>query len=406
MQVITAERSGAFIEQFSLPPTGSGPLTGLQFAVKDIIDVAGHRTGCGNPDWLATHPPAQVSAVCVEQLLSGGAQCTGKTISDELANSMLGENFFYGTPLNAAAPDRVPGGSSCGSASTVACGLVDFALGTDTGGSVRVPASNCGLWGMRPTHGIVSVAGVMPYSPTFDSVGVLARTSEVLQLAMGFLLGVEPLRITDKPTSIHLVSDAFALADPEVEAALQGTVEQLREMFGDIVRQSSFGELLKSPPAADLSAWLSVFNVLRSAEVNSCLGAWVAATSPKFGPAAGAGFEAFRRMDRTQVGKAICRRESLCQLLQRAIGPRDLLCLPTAPTVAPVKGTASHDRQGNYYSRALSLTSIAGVGRLPQISLPLADVSGVPIGLSLIAARGEDMWLLQAAQAIASGTTR
>ena len=169
------------------PATGRS--TGLRFAVKDLIDVAGHRTGCGNPDWLATHPPARVSAVCVDQLLEAGAACEGKTISDEVAFSLLGENFFYGTPLNPAAPDRVPGGSSCGSASAVACGLVDFALGTDTGGSVRIPASYCGLWGMRPSHGIVSVAGVMPFSPTFDTVGILAGSGDVLERAMGVLVG-------------------------------------------------------------------------------------------------------------------------------------------------------------------------------------------------------------------------
>ena len=154
MQVVSSKESGAFVEEFSLPPTGEGPLAGLRFAVKDLIDVAGHRTGCGNPTWLATHPPATVHAVCVEQLLAAGAHCAGKTVTDEVAFSLLGQNHFYGTPLNPAAPDRVPGGSSSGSASAVACGLVDFALGTDTGGSVRVPASNCGVWGWRPTHGV------------------------------------------------------------------------------------------------------------------------------------------------------------------------------------------------------------------------------------------------------------
>src|SRR3954453_19002385 len=153
MQTITHEQSGAFIERFVLPPTKDGPLRGLRFAVKDLIDVAGHRPGGGTPTRLETHPPATVSAVCVEQLLSAGAQCDGKTITDELAFSLIGENHHYGTPLNPAAPDRVPGGSSSGSASAVAGGLVDFALGTDTGGSTRVPASNCGTWGFRPSHG-------------------------------------------------------------------------------------------------------------------------------------------------------------------------------------------------------------------------------------------------------------
>ena len=185
---ITAEQSGAFVETFELAPTADGPLAGLSFAVKDLIDVADRLTGCGNPTWRDTHPPAAVHAVCVEQLLAAGAHAVGKTVTDELAFSLIGENHFYGTPLNAAAPNRVPGGSSSGSASAVACGLADFALGTDTGGSVRVPASNCGIWGLRTSHGFVSVAGVMPFAPTFDTVGILARSAEVLRRAAEVLL--------------------------------------------------------------------------------------------------------------------------------------------------------------------------------------------------------------------------
>src|SRR5215212_3142842 len=177
---VTATESRAFVETIELGSIASGPLDGLNFAVKDLIDIASHKTGCGNPSWCDTHPVVTVNAVCVEQLLSAGARCVGKTISDELALSLLGENYFYGTPLNPKAPDRVPGGSSSGSASAVACGQVDFALGTDTGGSTRVPASNCGIWGFRPSHGFVSVAGVNPLAPSFDTVGVLAQSADVL----------------------------------------------------------------------------------------------------------------------------------------------------------------------------------------------------------------------------------
>src|SRR4051794_4032314 len=161
--------SDPFIERFELDPSQSGVLDGLRFAVKDIIDVRGHVTGGGNPTWRSTHPPAAAHAVCVDQILNAGALCVGKTISDELAFSLMGENEHYGTPLNPRAPDRVPGGSSSGSASAVAQGLVDFALGTDTGGSVRVPAANVGVWGLRPTHGRISLAGVIPFSPSFDT---------------------------------------------------------------------------------------------------------------------------------------------------------------------------------------------------------------------------------------------
>src|SRR5437870_990734 len=228
---ISVAQSSAFLTAFELPPTGSGMLDGLCFAVKDVIDVAGWKTGCGNPTWRDSHPPAIANAVCVEQLLQAGARCVGKTISDELAFSLLGQNHFYGTPLNPQAADRVPGGSSSGSASAVACGLVDFALGTDTGGSTRVPASNCGIWGFRPSHGFVSVAGVNPLAPSLDTVGVLAQSADVLAKVGLVLLAGAPLSAS-KPATIYLIREAFALADADVQESLSEPVRRLRETFG------------------------------------------------------------------------------------------------------------------------------------------------------------------------------
>src|ERR687889_1730894 len=217
-EAAAVEEGSAFVQELEVDPTGSGPLDGLTFAVKDLIDIGSHKTGCGNPNWRYTHPPATVYAVCVEQLLAAGARCVGKMVTDELAFSLLGENHFYGTPLNPKAPDRVPGGSSSGSASAVARGLVDFALGTDTGGSVRVPASNCGTWGLRPSHGFISVAGVNPFAPTFDTVGILASSAVVLAHIAAVLLGQEPLP-HEEPGTVHLLREAFSIADPEVRRA-------------------------------------------------------------------------------------------------------------------------------------------------------------------------------------------
>ena len=236
---ITVAQSNAFVTTFDLSPTGSGPLDGLRFAVKDLIDV---KTGCGNPMWRDSHPAAVVHAVCIEQLLRAGARCVGKTISDELAFSLLGENHFYGTPLNARAPDRVPGGSLSGSASAVACGLVDFALGTDTGGSTRVPASNCGIWGFRPSHGFISVAGVNPLAQSFDTVGMLAHDVDVLARVALVLLTCAPVSAS-KLGKIHLVKDAFALADAEVQGALSEPVRSLRDFFGEQVQEVSLRDL-------------------------------------------------------------------------------------------------------------------------------------------------------------------
>src|SRR5262245_37986478 len=238
---ITLAQSNAFVTTFDLSPSGSGPLDGLSFAVKDTIDVAGFKTGCGNPTWRDCHPAAVVHAVCVEQLLRAGARSVGKNICDELAFSLLGENHFYGTPLNANAPDRVPGGSSSGSASAVACGLVDFALATDTGGSTRVPASNCGIWGFRPSHDFISLAGVNPLAPSFDTVGILASSADVLEKAALVLLADEPLS-SCKPTKIHLLRETLALVDSDVEKALSQPMLLLCEMFGSAVEESSLQE--------------------------------------------------------------------------------------------------------------------------------------------------------------------
>src|SRR5207302_1788453 len=166
-----------------------GPLSGLTFAAKDLFDVAGHPTGGGNPDWARSNPVPTRHAWAVQRLLDAGATLIGKTITDEVSLGIVGENAFYGTPLNSRAPDRVPGGSSSGSAAAVAAGLCDTALGTDTGGSVRVPASFCGLYGIRPTHGRLDLSGMMSQAPSSDTTGWFARDAETFARVSAVMLG-------------------------------------------------------------------------------------------------------------------------------------------------------------------------------------------------------------------------
>ena len=214
----------------ALTGAGNGPLAGLSFAAKDVFHVAGHRTGFGHPDWLRTHPPAGETAAAVQRLLGAGATMVGRTLTDELAYSLSGENPHYGTPVNPRAPDRIPGGSSNGSVSAVAGGLVDFALGTDCGGSVRLPASYCGVFGMRPTHGRVPVAGVIPFGPSFDAVGWFARDAGTMarvgRVLLGGDAGAPPAR------RLLVVRDAFALVDPAVSAALGEAVDTVAKTVG------------------------------------------------------------------------------------------------------------------------------------------------------------------------------
>jgi amidase len=364
-----------------------------------VIDLAGRVTGFGNPTWRDTHSPAPAHAVCVEQLLAAGARCVGKTLTDELAFSLIGENAFYGTPLNAAAPGRVPGGSSNGSASAVACGLADFALGTDTGGSVRVPASNCGLWGLRPSHGFVSVAGVLPLAPTFDTVGILARSGEVLRRSAEVLL-VGEAKVDGEPPTIHLLDDAFALADSEVHQALAPAVERLRASSDVRVETTSLAQIFGGSPNGQWETLLETYSVLLWAEARSSLCAWIAAERPPLGPATAASIKRVEELDRSRIRPTIETREAIYRALREAIGPRDLVCMPTVASSAPVRGSNAHIRTTPYYSRTLSLTSLAGVGRLPQLSLPAARTAYSPVGLSLIAGNGRDLLLVGAAETI------
>jgi amidase len=402
---ITVAQSNAFVTTFDIPPTGSGPLNGLRFAVKDTIDIADFKTGCGNPAWRDSHPAAVAHAVCVEQLLRAGARCVGKTISDELALSLLGENHFYGTPLNANAPDCVPGGSSSGSASAVACGLVDFALGTDTGGSTRVPASNCGIWGFRPSHDSVSVAGVNPLAPSFDTVGVLARSADVLAKVELVLLAdasVSP----NRTTTIHFIREAFALADAEVQEAFSEPTRLLCEVFCGAARETSLQELVPDEAGHSFGTWAETFCMIQWAEIQSCLGAWIANAEPEFGPEIAASFQLVKELDRRCLAEAIQRREQYCRSLHESIASDDLLCIPTTPALAPRKGDPPARSSGGsgYYPRTLALTSVAGMGRLPQVSLPIADSDGIPVGLSLLARRGQDVLLLKMAKSLAAET--
>lgn len=406
-QKINAAESGAFVQTLKLEPTAPGLLDGRCFGVKDLIDIRGYVTGCGNPDWAKSHVAAAVNAVCVDQLLAAGATCIGKTVSDELAFSLDGENTFYGTPLNPRAPDRVPGGSSSGSASAVVCGLADFALGTDTGGSVRVPAGNCGLYGLRPSHGLISLAGILPFAPTFDTVGILANSVNTLIRAAHCLLSCQAPALTSVGT-IHVVREASEISDAEVRQALAEPLRLILELYSPSVHETSIREILGETSDTGLSLWYDTFCTLQWAEIWSSLGGWVEATEPAFGPRTRNNFELTRNLDRRKIGFANRRREDYCQRLNAFLGPYDLLCLPTTPAPAPVKGSLgdnarSPQPQLSYYPRTLSLTSIAGIGRLPQVTLPLANVAGVPIGLSLLAGYGRDAFLLSVAEQVAAG---
>lgn len=376
---------GAFIshEQVSQQATSAGTLTGLDFAVKDVFDVVGFHTGAGNPDWLRTHPPAFQSASSVACLLDAGARLVGKTHTDELTYSLNGENFHYGTPINVNAPGRIPGGSSSGSAAAVAAGLVDFALGTDTGGSVRLPASNCGVFGIRPTHGIVLNDGVVPLAPSFDTVGWFARQASLLEQVGQVLLPIDSAK--KSLTRLLLAMDGFDLMLPAARAAINPAIKAIQDAIVPAQKIVLKGD--------GLSEWMTSFRILQGVEVWRSHGAWIEENKPAFGPDIGARFQWAAGLDPKLVPAAQVVREQVTQLLDTLLAGDAVLCIPTSPSVAlPIDAPAAELE--DFRLRALTLLSIAGLAGLPQISIPLVTCDGCPLGISLIGPRHSDHALL------------
>ncbi len=382
---------GAFCRENHIAVKGAsaGPLAGLSFAAKDAFNIAGARTGFGQPDWLRTHPPATETANSVTRLLSAGADMVGKTHCDELCYSLTGENVHFGTPVNVNAPGRVPGGSSNGSAAAVAGGLVDFALGTDCGGSVRIPASYCGVIGLRPTHGRVSDAGVLPFGPSFDVVGWFARDIDLFARVGDVLLGEDRAA---PPARLIIADDAWAELETPVSAALQPATTRVEALLGKPSSQRISPE--------GLADWFEVFRTLQAAEIWTTLGAWVSATQPKFGPGTKERFAYAATITGAQVEAANARRRAIREHIDALLGADGVICLPTSPRVAPLRGTPADKIEVDYRNQAQRILCIAGLCGLPQISLPLANLEGLPLGLSLIGARGSDRALIALAQRI------
>lgn len=386
--------SSAFVPDVDafLPGHASGPLAGMAFAAKDLFDVRGTVTGCGNPDWARTHPPAERSAWVVDRLLAAGATLVGKTITDEISLGLLGINRFHGTPLNPAAPHRVPGGSSSGSASAVAAGLVHTALGTDSGGSVRTPASFTGLYGLRPTHGRISVDGMMVQSPSFDTAGFFARDASTFA-RVGEVLLDAPIG-AKLPDGVLIASDCFAIADLAVRDAARSAVPRLAAVL-PTVRETVLAD-------EGLETWATRQRLLQAYEFGRTFADWIDAVNPRFSFEVGGNLARASQITEDDVVAPRAFRETVRAQLDALLDRRYVLCLPTTP-ILPIRRDARLSEMDEAVARIIHLTCIAGLTGLPQISLPLARHEGIPVGLSLIGWRGSDAVLLALARAIGMG---
>jgi amidase len=386
-------RQSAFVPHDLRAPlrgASEGPLAGLSAAVKDMYDITGERTGGGNPTWLAAQAPSRTTAPAVRRLLGAGADIIGKTVCDEFFFSLTGDNVHYGTPLNARAPGRLPGGSSSGSAAAVGAGACDIALGSDTGGSVRVPAALNGIYGMRPTHGRISLEGAMAMAPSFDTAGWFAAGPGLLRKVGHVLL--EGAGDRTAPRRMLVALDAFALVDDSVGAVLRAFLARAQRSL-----PSSEEVVIAS---GGLDFWRAAFRTIQGYEVWRIYGPWIGQHKPVLGPGIAERMAYAASVTEREVGAARSRAAAVRDYLRALMVPGTLLILPTSPSTAPPIKSSSTALE-TFRGKALGLTCIAGLGGLPQVSVPVGCADGCPVGLSIIASAGADEMLLDLAVSLA-----
>lgn len=356
-----------------VPPLDSGPLDGESVAVKDLYAVQGQRIGAGNPAWLAGARTEPVHARAVEQLLQAGASVRGIARTDEFAYSLAGTNAHYGTPPNPKAPLRISGGSTSGSSSAVSLGHASIGLGTDTGGSIRVPAAYQGLFGIRTTHGAASAYALLALSRSFDTVGWVTRSAELL-LRVGDVL-LPPSR-RNPASDLVSVPGLTAIASEEVAVVVDRYAAE-------------HGAMRESWDLTDLPTWLQAFQTLQAWEAWQERGAWLAPRLDELGADVRGRFEAASLIDDERAVAAQDVVDEARVRIRELVGDR-VLVLPSAATVAPLVGEGLDAVR----TATMSLTCLAGLAGLPAVSIPRSTPAGLPVGVCLVAAPGRDHDLL------------
>jgi amidase len=371
---------------------GSGPLAGLTVAIKDMFDIAGDRAGGGNPSWYAAQPLAETNAAMVELILNAGGTIIGKTICDEFFYSIVGKNAHFGTPLNPRAPSRIPGGSSSGSASACAAGACDLAIGSDTTGSIRVPASLCGLYGIRTSHGRIDMRGAMSMAPSFDVLGWFSSSPGLFARAAMAFLRDEQGAIPAEVGRIRVLDDVFANSSPDVADLCRKFLASIESVLPKADAIVLAGDAVES--------WREALRIVQAFEVWQSFGPFITRYAPKLGPGianrmrASSGIWVHEAEESRAILAAAKRR------VEAAVAGCSVLAFPTCPTIAP-KLDSSNEELEAFRVRTMRHTCFASISGLPQITVPIGSIDGAPVGLSFIGWKNGDEVLLALAKRIA-----
>ncbi|XP_042002419.1 outer envelope protein 64, chloroplastic-like [Salvia splendens] len=412
---------GAFIERLQLlpppqplPPKAPHPLTGLSFAVSDVFDVEGLVTGFGNPDWSRTHEPATRTCPVVAALVDGGATCVGKTVVDDMALGVSGENKHYESPTNPAAPARVPGGASSGAAVAVAAKLADFSLGIDTDGGVRLPAGNCAVVGFQPSHGTVSLSGVIPVSESLDTVGWFAKDPSVLRRVGHVLLQV-PYAAQRKPRTFVIADDCFQLSKLPADRT-QVVIKSIEKLYGrQVLRHENLGDYIKlkvpslktfsvvqangDGKSSPLAMLANAMQIIKCHEFKQNHNEWINSVNPTLDPVILAQLREASDLTDADIEKCRTIRIELRSAIDALVKDDGILVIPTAPGPPP-KLEARESYSKEYLIQATTLSSVASMSGCCQVAVPLGVHEKCPVSLSLLARHGADRFLLDTLQSM------
>ncbi|MGR5117194.1 amidase [Vibrio astriarenae] len=371
-----------------LAPITEGKLSGLSFVFKDLFDVKGYKTGAGNPRWLASHSKAERTSPLIKKLLSAGGMCVGRVQTDELAYSLNGQNKHYGTPINPIANDCIPGGSSSGSAVAVAMEDCDFSIGTDTGGSVRVPASYCGLYGLRPTLGSLSLDHCFELSKSFDTAGIFTRDLTVMQQVWETLSKTEPSSLSK--AVVYLDSLLYQQMSEERHTALNAMLSN-----ADI-------EVIEGHHLQDngwtLTGLSELFRTIQGYEIIQRHGQWLDNNIDSLDESIALRVDWAKTITESDYTQALQQQDAFKQQLQQQMAKHDgYWMIPTTPS-GPPKLDSEEAYLAQYRSVLIGLTSIAGLSGLPQLHIPIASLSEGPCGFSLMGQAHKEHQVIQTAQ--------
>ncbi|PNI02175.1 amidase [Vibrio diazotrophicus] len=376
-----------------LPAKERGSLSGTQFVFKDLFDVKGFKTGAGNPQWLATHPCVPTTSSLISKLLNNGAECVGRVQTDELAYSLNGQNIHYGTPVNPVAPDCIPGGSSSGSAVTVANGECDFSIGTDTGGSVRVPASYCGLFGLRPTLGSLDLHACFELSKSFDTAGIFSRELPLLRKVWRVLSGSKSE--SHSATHLYLDNQCAQVLSEERLARLKHWCKQadIELICGDLLHENGW-------QLSDLSL---LFRTIQGFEIIQKHGLWLEQHGESLDPTILERVKWSRTISEQDYLQAMDKQAKFKELITYHLTEYALVwAIPTTPSGPPAL-TMSGEALATYRMQLMGLTSIAGLSGLPQLHLPMRGLQEGPCGISVMGLTNREEDLITTGEALIQG---